>query len=219
MILPMLMVALALTGQSAQSLECGNLVTRTSESWSNAAGLKVALRVHTEDDHAKNSHQCMSEYTLMIVRPDGTSAENQMYSVIDTWERPIRFWVDGFASNGRKLIATTIEGENWQLLVYDLIEPDHAPEVYDLSMGFPQGLSPSCRESLRAVGMTQAGDPVIAGSDLACREGRRLWKVKQGRPIPAGNSSVGGMSVHARAIPLRDHAVFEILEPRRPPSM
>jgi hypothetical protein len=219
MILPILMVALAVTGQSAQSFECGNIVTRTSEFLSNSVGLRVALKVHTEDDHSKNSHQCESDYTLMIVRPDGTSTENQMYSAIDNWGRPIKFWVDGFASRGHKVIATTIEGGSWQLLVYDLNGLDHAPEVYELSKGFLRALSPSCRDSLRAVGVTQEGDPVIGGDDVACSETRRSWKVTHGRRISAGNLGADGVSMHDRAIPLRDHAVFETLEPRHVPSI
>lgn len=219
MILPILMVALAVTGQSVQSLECGNIVTRTSDLWSNSAGLRVALKVHTEDDHAKNSHECESDYTLVIVRPDGTSTESQRYSVIDNWGRPIEFWIDGFASKGHKLIATTIEGGSWQLLVYDLNEPDHGPEVYELSKEFLQALSPSCRDSLRATGVTQEGDPVIKGNDVECSETRRLWKVKHGRRIPAGNLGAGGVSMHDRATPLGDHGVFEPLEPRHVPSI
>jgi hypothetical protein len=219
MILPLLIVSLALPGQSIQSFECGNVVTRTSDFASNAAGLKVALKVHTEDDHAKNSHECMSEYTLMIMRPDGTSSENQMYSVIDQWGRPIKFWIDGFASKGRELIATTIEGQSLQLLVYSLNEQDKAPEVYGLPKAFLQMLSSACRESLRTVGMTQDGEPVIAGNDAACRGNRKLRKLKQGHPIPARNLAAEGVSVHARAVPLNDHAIFEPLEPKRPPSM
>src|SRR5579859_4081419 len=109
MILPILIAAFALSGQSAQLMQCGNLVTRTSDTWFDSRGRRSTLTVHTEDDHSKNSHQCMSQYTLKIVRPDGTSTDNQMYSVIDDWGRPIKFWIDGIASD-RRLIATSIEG-------------------------------------------------------------------------------------------------------------
>lgn len=202
MILPTLIAAFALAGQSAQSLECGNLVTR-SDSWL-IPGWKATLTVHTEDDHAKNSHQCMSKYTLKIVRPDGTSTDSQMYSVIDHWGRLIRFWIDGISPSEHKLIATTIEGEMWQLLVYDLNAPDHAPKIYSLSKDFLPKLSSSCRESLGVVGLTQVGDPVIVGNDLACNEIPRRWKVKQ-----------GAAEQHARAVPLTEHEVIMILAPRR----
>lgn len=213
MILPILVAALAVTGQSTQSFECGNIVTRTSESLSNSAGLRVALKVNTQDDHAKNSHQCESDYTLIVVHPDGTSSENQMYSVIDNWGRPIRFWIDGFAFGGHKVVATAIDGGNWQLLVYDLNELNHAPEVYELAKEFLRALSPSCRDSLRAVGVTQEGDPVIAVDDVTCSPTRRSWKVTHGH-IPAGSPGKGGVSTHDRAILLHDHAAFEPLEPR-----
>jgi len=208
MILPMLIAAFALTGQLAQSLECGNLVTRTSETWFDSAGRKATLTVHTEDDHAKNSHQCMSQYTLRIVRPDGTSTENQMYSVIEDWGRPIKFWIDGISPSEHKLIATTIEGESWQLLIYDLNAPDHAPKVYYLSKESLPKLAPSCRDSLGVVGFTQAGDPVIAGNELTCGDVRRRWKVEQ-----------GAAEQHARAVPLPEHEVIMILAPRLTPSL
>ena len=143
-----------------------------------------------------------------IVRPDGTSTDSQMYSVIDDWGRSIKFWIDGIASDHR-LIATTIEGESWQLLVYDLNEPDNAPSVYYLSKSFLPKLSSACRESLGVVGLTRAGDPVIAGNDLAWREvRRRLWKVEQ-----------GAAEQHARAVPLPEHYIIMMLAPRRPPSL
>jgi hypothetical protein len=67
--------------------------------------------------------------------------------------------------------------------------------------------------------VTQEGDPVIAGDDVACSKTRRVWKVKHGRRIPAGDRAVDGVLMRDRAIPLRDHAVFEPLEPRRVPSI
>jgi hypothetical protein len=218
MILPIMIVALATTGQALQQFECGNIVTKTSEFWSNSAGLRVALRVHTEDDHAKNSHQCESSYTLVIVCPDGTSTENQMYSVIDEWGRPIEFWIDGFASKGHKLIATSIEGESWQTLVFDLKEPELAPEVYLLSKQFLKALSLPCRKSLRTVGITQEGDPVIAGSHSSCGQGHSLWKVKHGPRKVTRNIAEAGATPD-QSIPLREHSEFEVLEPRRLPSM
>jgi hypothetical protein len=213
MILPLLLVSLAVAGQSARSLECGNIVTSTSDFRVSPAGLRVALKVHTEDDHSKNSHDCMSEYTLMIVRQDGTSTENQMYSEDDEWGRTIKFWLDGFASKGQELVATTREGKSWELLVFDLNRPDHSPAIFDLPDKFLYTLSPSCRESLRTVGMTSEGEPVIGVDTAVCGKTRRLWKVKQGRLIPANSLSTGGELMQARPIRLGDHAVFERLDP------
>ena len=98
-------------------------------------------------------------------------------------------------------------------------EPDHVPEVYELSTEFLRALSPYCRHSLRAIGVTQEGVPVIAGNDVACSESRRLWKVKHGRRILAGNLGASGVSMHDRTTPIRDHAVFEPLESGHAPSI
>ena len=207
--MPMLIVAFALAGQSAQTLECGNLITKTSETWPDWAGGKVSLTVHTEDDHAKDSHQCMSQYTLRIVSPDGTSTDSQVYSVIDDWGRPIKFWISGVSPVVHRLIATIIEGESRQLLVYDLNAPNNSPDVYVLSKVFLPKLSSSCRESLGVVGLTQSGKPVIAGNDLACtREAHKRWKVEH-----------GAAEQHARVVPMPQHEVVMLLAPRRPPTL
>ena len=209
MFMPMLIAAFALAGQSAQTLECGNLITKTSETWPDWAGGKVSLTVHTEDDRAKDSHQCMSQYTLRIVRPDGTSTDSQVYSVIDDWGRPIKFWISGVSPVVHRLIATIIEGESWQLLVYDLNAPHSSPAVYVFSKGFLPKLSSSCRQSLGVVGLTQSGNPVIAGNDAACTgEAHKRWKVKQ-----------DAAEQYARALPMPQHDVIVLLAPRRPPTL
>lgn len=207
--MPMLIAAFALTGQSAVKLECGNLITKTSETWPDWAGGKVSLTVHTEDDHAKDSHQCMSQYTLRIGRPDGTSTDSQVYSVIDDWGRPIRFWISGISPVVHRLIATIIEGDSWQLLVYDLSAPNNSPDVYVLSKGFLPKLSSSCRESLGVVGLTKSGHPVIAGNDLACAsDAHKRWKVKQ-----------SAAEEHARVFPMPQHEAVMLLAPRRKPTL
>ena len=181
------------------------------------AGLKVAIEVHTEDDHAKNSHQCESTYTLKIVLPDGTSTSNQMYSVIDDWGRSIRFSIDGFASHGHKAIATTVEGKSFQLLVYDLDQTGRAPDVYVIPQGFLRTLSGSCRDSLKAAGLTQDGNPVFRTEGSACNETSGTWEMKHERRKPAHDLGAGEPN-HDRVLPLRNHAVFEPLDPGHVPS-
>src|SRR5208283_1883382 len=50
-----------------------------------SAGFTAILKMHSDDDHSKNSHQCAAEYTLEISPPDGRSKSFQVLYSDDEW--------------------------------------------------------------------------------------------------------------------------------------
>jgi len=208
MILLVTVLALSIPGQSAQSIECANSLDRRTEFHSTADGLKIALQVRAADDHSKESYLCMTDYSLVITRPDGTSTERELESIDDAWGRSSKFWIDGFASQGRWLIATIAEGggENptLQIVVYSL-QSDKA-DIFQVPRQFITQLSSSCQESLRAIGITRLVDPVIGFRKGACDHPARAWRLRQG-PL------VNGVQKPSLPILLPDDPVIEPVEP------
>ena len=181
MILPLVMAVLSLSGQS---IECASAVFAHTEALSNKAGLKVVLQVHADDDHSKESHLCMTEYAFLLVRPDGSSKERKFDMIDDAWGRSIKFWVDGFARQGQRVIATIVEGGDppiFETVVYNLqtgtVQDFYAPPR------FLTTLQPSCRESLRAIGMTREGHPVIGTKATECDGVADAWELKPSPPV------------------------------------
>jgi hypothetical protein len=83
MLLPMLLLALSMPRQLVQSFDCANFLDRATEVYSNAEGMRVALRVHAADDHIKDTHLCQTDYSFAVTRRDGTTqSENWNRSTI-----------------------------------------------------------------------------------------------------------------------------------------
>src|ERR1700728_1596064 len=101
--------ALCLAGQAIQSAECGNSVDAQSNARRSKQGTTVVLKMHAEDDHAKDSQNCISDYFFAVTRADGTSVRRDITSVDDSYGRAIRLWVDGFADAGQRVIATILD--------------------------------------------------------------------------------------------------------------
>ena len=65
-------------------------------------GVVAVLKVHSEDDHNKNWHQCEANYTLQIVLPDGRDGAAGLIppmgftSSVGEWGRRLSVHLDGF---------------------------------------------------------------------------------------------------------------------------
>lgn len=204
---PLLALALALTGASAQSLQCSSSVSLHTDFLAAAAGLKVAFQLHTSDDYSKETHLCMSDYSFLVLRPDGRKTEQKLESIDDTWGRSIRFGIDGFAGQGWQVIARIIEaGEHptFQVVVYDLrTERD---QELELPQEFLNTIARPCPDSLQVIGTTRIGEPVIAIERESCHRTAKAWKLTQG-------SLIRGVQKPARLTPLSDISAIERLSP------
>lgn len=189
MFLPILLLALPVSGQSKQLIDspCTNSLDVRTEFRSNTDGVGIALQVHAEDDHGKETHLCMTDYSFVIARPDGASTEHSLESTDGSWGRPIKFWIDGFTTQDR-LLATIIEQDrrhpSFQIVVYNV--RTGKANIFEVPRRFFGTIPSSCGESLRALGTTLVGDPVIGFyPSSACDEPPRAWKLKQG-PLTNG---------------------------------
>lgn len=195
-----------MAGQAPQSTECSNILDRRTAFRSNADGLRVALRVHAEDDHSKESHLCQTAYFVMVTRRDGASTEQPLESIDDSWGRSVKFWIDGFALQGRRMMATIVEqGEHpiFDIVVYSL--PSDKTEIFSIPRHFIEQIPPTCRASLAAIGMTRRGSPVVGFSNGACHRSTAAWSLRPGH-------MVGGKQMPSRPSRLFDRSAIESLD-------
>lgn len=203
MLVPIVLLA-QLALPAMKSLRCSNEANLRTDFLAAGDGLKVSLQVHTGDDHGKETHLCVSDYSLIVMRPDGARNVQAVESIDDAWGRPIQFELSGLARSGSKVIGEIVEGGDhpvFQVVVFDL----HAGT--DLELEIPQdflrGMAARCRDSLRVIGTTRGGDAVIGVEGCQGTPGR--WQLSQG-PL------VDGIQKPARLIGLPDDSVIDALD-------
>jgi len=134
--------------------------------------------MHAEDDHAKDSHNCMSDYFFTVTRADGTSVRRDITSVDDSYGRAIRFWVDGFADTGQRVIATILDPA-YSLIDYDL-RTGEISEL-DIAPSFLNRLGNACRNRFGVSGVSR-GYVVVTTGGTGCGPVKR-WRVKPGQAV------------------------------------
>ena len=196
MIVPLLLLGLGLSPQKI-SVRCGDVSEKQTAASRSVDGVRVSLRFHGEDDHGKNTHLCQSEYELQVVRPDGSTSETGWNDRNDgEWNRAIAFELEGFASDGRRVIGVISEGGRYpvfQVLIYDLQTQKH--DVFLLDSGFLRIFGKRRTQAVHVEGMTRKGEVVLGTSFARHCDRCQMWgltarKTKRGTNVvellPAG---------------------------------
>jgi hypothetical protein len=110
LLLMLFMQPAAVRSSAPGGLTCGVRDAQTAPLRS-SAGFTATLKMHSEDDHSKDSHLCAADYTLDISRPDGSiTPPFNFYGSDDDWGRPIAFRIDGFSRDGHHVFVLILEG-------------------------------------------------------------------------------------------------------------
>lgn len=180
----------------AEPLKCGNSDAQTTP-LRTAAGFIVVLKMHSEDDHAKNTHLCMVEYYLQATksgdaRPQGDGGYGNLMNSDGDWSRSIALHIDGFSPDGNLAYITLFEGgkdPSIDAIEYDMRTGQSRGVLMDHS--FLGALSPDCASALHIIGLSQRGRMVLAILPVnGCRRAE-LWelnyhqkKAKDGGALP-----------------------------------
>ena len=169
-----------------QSIDCSNLADAETRSKTGPGGVVAVLSLHSEDDHAKDSHQCMAEYHLRITLPDGRKeAPDTGYGFANTIAesgRRLSVHLDGFSNDGQHIFGVISEGGKYSFV-----------QVFDFKRGGPhveiavqQGLSHlkavKCGTSFAVAGTTNAGEIVLEPNTAnQCRTDHRWLLDRAGK--------------------------------------
>ena len=165
----LLMLSSQSRAQSQTGYVCGDRDAHT-ELPRSTSGFSAFLTMHSEDDHGKNTHQCQADYTLHIIRPDGTrtvpparSGFLGFFSSDGEWSRSLVFRVDGYSVDGKRVFVLIAEGGQ-----YPFIEA----EGFDMTTGsllraegadrfLLDKLGAACASTLHISGTTSDGHIVV----------------------------------------------------------
>ncbi len=192
--LPVVLLGTAFSIHSAFA-RCDNAQYKQTDAVRNASGVAVVLRMHTDDDHAKQLHWCASEYELRITHADGSTVETGWDNGNEAeWNRPMDFRVEGFSGDGERAVTLVREGGSdpmVEVLVFGLAERTAgADAAYTLSSGFLRSLGAMCVASLQVKGLTKDGQVVIATNPEGGCGRQTAWKISSQRNARGANLTV-----------------------------
>jgi hypothetical protein len=173
-------------------LTCGVRDAQTAPLRS-SAGFTAMLKMHSEDDHSKNSHLCEADYSLQISRPDGSAnPPSDLISGDDDWDRPIAFRIDGFYRDGHHVFVVVLDGAypgSVYAMDYDMSSGSISREV-SLDRHFTRHLSRACAATLHITGISPAGLMVLGSSAKDGCPRAELWQLS---PSKYKGSLTGGL--------------------------
>jgi hypothetical protein len=183
MALSALPLALFLQTSQMKSFTCTTLVNGVQDAQTaplrSAAGLTVVLKMHSEDDHGKNTHLCETSYSLQISKAEDAAAapintsgtvRDLRVSADDDWDRPVTFRIDGFSQDGYRAFIFISEGRYpaWiEAMEYDMRSGSTFRDI-SLDRHFTRRLSSACASTLHISGTTLTGLILASSAKQGC---------------------------------------------------
>jgi hypothetical protein len=171
-----------------QSMDCSNLADTETGSKMGPGGVLAVLRVHSEDDHSKNSHQCMANYTLRITLPDGRDAAAGLIppmgfiASIGKWGRRLSVQLDGFSDDGQHIFGLISEGGEYSSVTVFNFKRDGSHVEIRVQQGWEHLRAVDCGTSFAVAGTTKTGEVVLEPSTgNQCRADHRWLLDKTGK--------------------------------------
>lgn len=177
------------------TVECANPAAAQTQAVTGPRGVSAVLRVETEDDHSKDSHECMADYELEIANGgDGRTAD--ILSSDDEYGRRVTMRLDGFSQDGRRVIGILSEsGKDATTALFDYHIDGGEARLVDLSKMFLPTIREQCSRGFDAVGTTADGVIVVElAASKECGAGGR-WAVD------TDGSEPKKLSGHAKVTP------------------
>jgi hypothetical protein len=196
-LLPLLLLPLSVSWLSAQeaSLDCSNIATAQTQPVRGPAGLSAVVKVATGDDHSKDSHDCMAEYTL-VVQPVGSGPPviADILSSDGDWGRKLAVRLDGFSADGKQVFGTLAEGGYTPAaMVFSYHASNQHVDLLDLKKALKQIAAAKCGMSATVAGTTDSGAIVLESGPATSCGTRWLLDPASG----ASHRLPQGQSVHA----------------------
>ncbi len=195
----LILAMLAFHCAPGQSIDCGNNVNAESGSKAGPGGVFATLVVHSEDDHAKNSHECMANYTLRIMLPDGRDGATGLIppmgftASIGEWGRRLSVHLDGFSRDGQHIFGVFSEGGKYSFITVFDFKMDGSHSEVEVQKDLPRLKAVNCGSSFAVAGTVETGELVLEPNTAdPCHSDHRWLLNKAGelRALPKNGSFV-----------------------------
>jgi len=171
-----LLLACLLHRAQGQSMDCSNTASTRSRAVSGPAGVSAVLIVASSDDHGKNSHGCMADYSLLITPSDGVSAD-RFFASDGEWGRRLSVDLDGFSRDGKHVFGLISENGKFSFVrVFDYDKTAHHAEVIDVQQALAHLKAAKC-SAYAVAGTTDAGAIVLEPNTASDCRGYHRWQL------------------------------------------
>jgi hypothetical protein len=177
---------------------CGNRDGQT-ESLRSAAGFGAFLSMQSEDDHGKNSHECQADYSLHIIRPQGSRIDGPsafaFSSSIAEWNRPLTFRIDGFSPDGKRVFIFIKEGGQYSSIYTTEFDMVTGSSLRDegADPSFLKKLGPACAATLHIAGTAPSGQIVLQTTPGNGCTRTESWQLNAGRRMKKSSGTKPGI--------------------------
>jgi hypothetical protein len=147
--------------------------------------------MHSEDAHAKNSHECQADYTLHIIRPEGSkfvpggSGPFGFYSSIAEWSRSLLFRIDGYSLDGKRVFVLIAEGGKDAFIEAEELDMTTGSSLRaeGADRSFLDKLGPACAAALHISGIAPNGNIVVETHPSNGCLRAESWQLNANRPL------------------------------------
>jgi hypothetical protein len=161
------------------SLECANIAAIETQPVPGPGGVVGVLKVTTEDDHSKNSHQCNADYQLLLTsRAGDTPRVVDLLTSNDDYGRSLSPRLAGFSQDGKRVLGMFSEkGKHSLIMLFDYHTGDGTVQLVDVTKQFAPLMAASCSATLAVIGTTESGAIVLElNATKPCASSRR-WVI------------------------------------------
>jgi hypothetical protein len=158
MILPILVAAFLLPAQVI-SMPCANIAATQTQPVRGRDGMVAVLKVSSEDDHSKNSHDCQAEYQLLMMPgPGGAPVAVDLLTSDAAWNRSLSLRLNGFSQNGARVFGVISEdGKFPSTTLFDYDTAEGKVRLIDLKKRFAHLAPAKCIATFDVIGTTATG--------------------------------------------------------------
>jgi hypothetical protein len=166
------------------SLICANVAATQTQPVRGPAAISAVLQVSSEDDHSKDTHLCMADFSLVIMRPSKEPLVVSLLSSDGEWNRSLSILLSGFSHDGKRIFGVLSEGGAYpteQLFDYNTI--NGSVSLLDMRKQMAHHAPTKCPTAAGIIGTTKGGAVVVQlTSEGHCQPGGRwLFNSAKGR--------------------------------------
>ena len=178
MSLPLLVSAFLLPAQAA-SMPCANIAATQTQAVRGRDGVVAVLKVASEDDHSKNSHDCQSEYQLFLAPgPTGAPVVVDLLTTDSAWGRNLSLRLNGFSQSGTRVFGVVSEdGKFPSTTLFDYDTAEGKVRLTDLRKRFAHIAPAKCAPTFDVIGTTSTGAIVLELKSARCFAPNGRWVV------------------------------------------
>jgi hypothetical protein len=125
-------------------------------------GVKVVLKVSSEDDHSKNSHQCLATFELLVSSGGGEAQVVDLNMSDDDYGRSLTLDLSGFSRDGGRILGIMSEGGKYPSATLFEYEVGKGPaKLVDLRAQLPGIGGKRCDARFQVMGTIEGGGIVV----------------------------------------------------------